>query len=135
MGRRSMSNGMSIAQLEQILAGRKADLSEKMRERTRLMKRLEQLDADIRRLGGSGGRRGRAGGGRSRNENSLLETLENVLRSAGKPMKIAEIAEAAVKAGYRSSSANFRGIVNQTLIKDKRFSSASRGVYQLKKAS
>ena len=134
MGRRSMSKDMTIAQLEQILAGRKAELNEKLRERARLTGRLEELESDIRRLGGSGGRRGRAGGGRARNENSLLETLESVLKSAGKPMKIAEIADAAVKSGYRSSSANFRGIVNQTLIKDKRFISASRGVYQLKKA-
>ena len=39
------------------------------------------------------------------------------------------------ESGYRSNSANFRSIVNQTLIKDKRFGSAGRGVYQLKKAS
>ena len=41
----------------------------------------------------------------------------------------------AVKAnGYRSSSDNFRGIVNQTLIKEKkRFTAPSRGLYQLKK--
>ena len=36
-------------------------------------------------------------------------------------------------AGYRSGSANFRGIINQTLIKDKRFGKAERGMYQLKK--
>src|SRR3954470_281460 len=36
--------------------------------------------------------------------------------------------------GYVSSSANFRGIVNQTLIKDKRFRRVARGVYGLKVA-
>jgi hypothetical protein len=39
------------------------------------------------------------------------------------------------KSGYRSNSANFRSIVNQTLIKErKRFGQAGRGIYQLKKA-
>jgi hypothetical protein len=126
---------MSIAQLEQVLAGRKAELNEKQKEHSRLVARLQQLEADIRQLGGSAGRRGRGGAGsRARNEKSLLETLEDVLKT-GKPMKVGDIAEAAQKTGYRSNSANFRSIVNQTLIKDKRFSSAGRGVYQLKKAS
>jgi hypothetical protein len=128
---------MSFAQLEQMLAGRKAELSQKQKEHNRLSARLQQLEAEIRQLGGSAGRRGGRGGGgtRARNENSLLETLENVLKSNGKPMKVGDIADAAQKSGYRSNSANFRSIVNQTLIKDKRFTAASRGVYQLKKAS
>ena len=126
---------MSIAQLEQILAGRRAELSQKRREHSKLLARLQQLETEIRQLGGSPGRRGRGGGGRrARNEKSLLETLEDVLK-AGKAMKVGDIAEAAQKSGYRSNSANFRSIVNQTLIKDKRFASAGRGVYQLKKAS
>ncbi|MGB7160058.1 MAG: hypothetical protein WBD40_18470 [Tepidisphaeraceae bacterium] len=124
---------MSIAQLENILASRKAELNEKMREHKRVAARLEQLEDDIRRLGGSAGRRGRVGG-RARNEKSLMETLADVLKS-GKPMKVGDITEAAEKSGYRSNSANFRSIVNQTLIKDKRFGSAGRGLYQLKKAS
>jgi hypothetical protein len=127
---------MSIAQLEQLLAGRRAELNEKQREHHRLLGRLQQLEADIRRLGGSARGRGRggAGGTRARNEKSLIETLEDVLKG-GKPMKVGDITDAAQKAGYRSNSANFRSIVNQTLIKDKRFGSAARGVYQLKKAS
>ena len=129
---------MSIAQLEQLLAGRRQELSAKQREHSRLLARLQELEADIRRLGGSAGRRGRGGGAgggtRARNAKSLIETLEDVLKG-GKPMKVGDIADAAQKSGYRSNSANFRSIVNQTLIKDKRFGSAGRGVYQLKKAS
>jgi hypothetical protein len=33
--------------------------------------------------------------------------------------------------GYRSGSANFRSVVNIALIKEKRFRSAGRGLYQL----
>lgn len=134
MARRSMGNGMSIAQLEQVLAGRKAELNQKQKEHSRLLGRLHELEADIRQLGGSAGRRGRRGRGGGRNAKSLVETLDEVLKG-GKPMKVGDITEAAQKSGYRSNSENFRSIVNQTLIKDKRFVSAGRGVYQIKKAS
>src|SRR3712207_8218784 len=53
-------------------------------------------------------------------------------REGGKTMSVGEIVEAVERSGYRSNSANFRGIVNQTLIKDKRFQQAGRGQYQLK---
>ena len=59
--------------------------------------------------------------------------LEQVLGRASKPMRVADITDAVRSAGYRTRSANFRGIVNQTLIKDKRFGSAGRGLYQIKK--
>ena len=136
MARRSYGDGMSIAQLENLLAGRRAELNQKQREHSKLMSKLQQLEFDIRRLGGTPGKRGRGGvgGTRARTEKSLLETLEDVLKG-GKPMKVGDIADAAQKSGYRSNSANFRSIVNQTLIKDKRFGSAGRGLYQLKKSA
>ncbi len=34
--------------------------------------------------------------------------------------------------GYRSISENFRGIINQALIKDKRFGAVERGLYEIK---
>jgi hypothetical protein len=56
-----------------------------------------------------------------------------VLGKTGKPMNVGDIAAEVQRRGYKSNSANFRGIVNQTLIKEKQFSQASRGMYQLKK--
>jgi len=127
---------MSIAQLEQMLAGRKSELNQKQKEHARALARLQQLEADIRQLGGSAGRRGRggAGGGRLRNEKSLVETLEEVLKT-GRPMNVGDITAAVKKSGYQSNSANFRSIVNQTLIKDKQFTAVDRGVYQMKKSA
>jgi len=56
------------------------------------------------------------------------------LKSAGgKAMSAGDITAAALKRGYKTTSANFRSIVNQALIKDRRFGSARRGLYQLKK--
>jgi hypothetical protein len=131
---------LSIAQLEQMLKGRRTEMNRLQKERTKLLQRLDQVEAQLRTLGGAvtGGRgRGVAGGStRARNAQSLVASMEQVMKDHGKPMKVGDIADAVQKSGYRSNSANFRGIVNQTLIKEKkRFGSAGRGVYQLKKSA
>ena len=128
----------SIAQLEQMLNKCKSERQKLERERNKVARRLQQLDSRIHALGGNGsgrGGRGGAGGGgaRVRNEKSLIEMIEGVLGRSSKPMKVGDIADAVQNGGYRTNSANFRGIVNQTLIKEKRFSSAGRGLYQMKK--
>ena len=126
----------TIAQLEQMLNKCKNERQKLERERNKVARRLQQLDSRIHALGGNGrgGRGGGAGAGsRVRNEKSLTEMLESVLGRSNKPMKVGDIADAVQSGGYRTNSANFRGIVNQTLIKDKRFTSAGRGLYQMKK--
>jgi hypothetical protein len=79
-----------------------------MVERGRLHGRIFAAAATVE-AANSNGRRGR-------NEMSLVATLEQ-----------GTIVEAVKAQGYRSNSANFRAIVNQTLIKEKQFSSAGRG--------
>jgi hypothetical protein len=133
MARRSSQDQFTIVQLEQILQDRKSKLAPLQRQRSKLAKKLQKIDDRIRSLGGdgAGGRNGVAG--RVRNEISLIDTIESVLKSGGKPMRVGDIASAVQSRGYRSNSANFRAIVNQALIKDKRFISEDRGLYQLKK--
>jgi hypothetical protein len=126
---------MNIAELERILEERRSELSKLARQRSELEKRLSALDRQMARVGGGaagsfGRRRGR---GRARNDRSLTETIEGVMKGSSKPMKVPEIVNGVLSSGYQSSSANFKGIVNQTLIKDKRFQQVERGVYQLKK--
>jgi hypothetical protein len=58
-----------------------------------------------------------------------------VLDEADKPIRVSEIARRVLERGYQTRSNDFRGIVNQTLIKDSRFVSAGRGMYRLKKHS
>jgi hypothetical protein len=128
---RIAADGFSIGQLMQLLHSRQSQVKKLQKQRAKLERKLDAIDERLRQLGGSGGR-GR-GGARARNDQSLIEVIESVLKSSGKAMKVGDIADAAQAKGYRSNSANFRGIVNQTLIKDKRFSAASRGMYQLKK--
>jgi hypothetical protein len=138
MARPAAGSNLTIVQLEQMLNSRKSERQRLERDRTKLQRRLDQLDARIRALGGNGGGRGRGaagggGGGRVQNAKSLIEMIEGVLGKAGKPMNVGDIATAVQAGGYRTNSVNFRGIVNQTLIKDKRFIAASRGMYQMKK--
>lgn len=55
-----------------------------------------------------------------------------MLRDAGKPLKVGEIMDGVHAAEYRSTAVNFRGLINHTLIKEKRFGQVERGVYGMK---
>ena len=134
MARPVSGTNLSIAQLEQILRQRKSEQQRLEQRRRKLQRQLDQLDTEIAALdGGAGGRGGRTGGGRVRNEKSLNEMIAAVLGKSARPMAVGDIEAAVRSAGYRSNSDKFRAIVNQALIKDKRFGAASRGMYQLKK--
>ena len=126
--------GLNIAELESILHRQRVELKKLNKERADLERRLDAVDRRIAEVGGNGsGRRGR--GGRVRNDQPLPDVIEQVLRGSGKPMGVGAIADGVLGTGYRSNSANFKGIVNQALIKDKRFGQAERGIYQLAKKS
>ena len=127
---RGRFGGMSISELQSMLLQRRSELNKLRKERGELQRKIDKLDRRIDALGG-GGARGR--GGRARNPKSLTALMAEVLEKSGKPMAVGDIMQKVQAAGYHSSSANFRGIVNQTLIKEKQFTSASRGMYQLKK--
>jgi hypothetical protein len=133
MARPASGTNLTIAELERVLRLRKSEFAKLQLKRAALQRKLDSLEREIERLGGTsnGGSR-RVAGARPRNERNLPDTIEVVLRNAGKPLKVAEITDGVLAAGYRSGSANFRGIINQALVKDKRFGQAGRGVYGLK---
>jgi hypothetical protein len=125
---------MSIGELWNLIRQRTTTLNKLRKERRKVASRLAEIDREIAGIGRrSGGGGGGGGGGRGRNAKSLVATLEEVLGKNGKAMSVGDIMAAVESAGYRSGSANFRAIINQTLIKEKRFQSAGRGMYQLKK--
>ena len=103
-----------------------------MAERKKLQAKMDKLDREIGSLDGEAPANGLTASGRARNDKPLPDVIADVLKKQGKPMRVAAIAEAVRGTGYNSTSANFRGIVNQALIKDERFSSASRGMYEAK---
>jgi len=132
MARTASIDSLSLVDLEQTIRERRRDLQKLERKRAKVQRKLDLLDRRITSLAGSaiGGRRG-GRGSRPRNESSLSEAIAQVLSKASAAMNVGEIAEKVQAGGYRSGSANFRSIVNQRLVGEKRFKSAGRGVYQL----
>ena len=134
---------ISITDLEKMLSDRKADLAKLQATRAAAAKKLDEIDKQIAKMGGTAAASAgsttstpaapatRRSGRRAKNSMSLVAALEQVLKGQ-EPMKVADIVSGVEAAGYKSSSANFRGIVNQTLIKDKRFASSARGLYHMK---
>jgi hypothetical protein len=146
MGRRpSTSRGLSGFSLDTLnaeLRRRQRAVRTLQRRHANVMAKAARLEDQIRELGGdpfSSGRAGRrgpgrprgsGGGRRPRNEKNLVEALAGVL--SNKTMSVTDVAEAVQKAGYRTGAANFRTIVNQTLIKSDRFKRVGRGQYTAK---
>jgi hypothetical protein len=133
-----MRNGtpgkLTIGELERMLQKRRSALDELTRERAKLQKRVDAVDTNIRSLSGGAAPSGFTAGGRARNEMSLVEALRAVLSKAGKPLKVGDIVDKVQASGYRSNAANFRALVNQTLIKQRKlFANAGRGLYAAKK--
>ena len=121
-------SSLTVSDLESELRRRQKALPRLERQRRKLLEKLAGVERDIARLGGAGG--GGRGATRPRNKMPLADVIFKVLDKKT-PMKVSNIVEAVKNAGYRTTSNNFSTIVNQTLIKDKRFKSAERGHYLL----
>jgi hypothetical protein len=67
---------------------------------------------------------------RPKNKMSLEDTLAKIMQGK-ESCGVAELAQAATESGYKSNAANFRLIVNQTLVKSDRFKKVERGRYTL----
>lgn len=143
-GRRKKTAGSRRGSLASVpTATLRAELERRVKEQERaratreeLLEDLKAIERKIADLGGAVARpRGRRGPSRGQRGPgggaSLPDVLQQVL--AGKTMSVAEIAEAARAAGYKSSSDKFRQIVNQTLAKNaNRFKRVGRGQYTVK---
>lgn len=140
---------IDTAALRRELARRQRRLGPLQRKQKVLLARAAVLGAEIAALGGDfeGMRRGPGrppklggpalatgqrtpSGKRFRNEMNLVDALASVLK--GKTMGVTEVSDAVQAAGYKTTSPNFRSIVNQALInkKNKRlFRKVARGRY------
>ena len=131
MARKKSGSELSINDLEKLLKSRRSQIGKLEKKRAKVSRQLQDIEADILSLGGALARHGRV----ARNTQSLSEVIHQVLKDkGGATMRVADIVDASIRAGYQTKSDNFRSIVNQTLIKDKRFAkSGVRGMYVLKK--
>ena len=120
--------GVSTVDLQREIARRQRSRDRLVEKRAKLAADLAALDAEIAALGASGA----AAGKRVRNEANLVDSLKGVLSNA--TMGVAEAADAVQRAGYRTSSPNFRTIVNQALLANKKaFRKVARGRYTARK--
>ncbi|MFN0012180.1 MAG: hypothetical protein ACKVS8_11120 [Phycisphaerales bacterium] len=123
-------NGLSVSELQQEIARRARRVRSLQRQRTRVARKLAQLDAAIAAGGGSAAGKGGTGRGvatRARNKVPLADALAAVLK--GKRLSVGDAGDAVRKAGYRTTSPNFRTMVNIALLNKKRFKRTDRGVY------
>ena len=123
--------GCSSEAIQAELRRRTRMLGKLQKKRATLAAKLAKLDREIvaaggmPRAGGGGGGRGRA-----RNSQSLVEALAVLLKD--KTMNVTDAAEAVQRAGYQTSSPNFRTMVNQALLKKDVFKRVGRGQYTAK---
>lgn len=128
MAKKNASSSLSslpASALHAELRRRQTGVTRIQRKRAKLMEQVAALDAQLRALGESP-----AGGGRGKrfsNEMNLADALAAALK--GKTMSVPDAAAAVQKAGYRTTSANFKLMVNLQLAKDKRFKRVGRGRY------
>jgi len=124
---------MTTSELRAELRRRDSTLRKLENRREKLARQLAEVEGEIRSMGGTADIGTTARGmvrRRPRNEANLADSLVKML--TGKTMSVTEASEKVVEAGYRTTAANFRTIVNQTLIRDKRFKKISRGQYTAK---
>lgn len=140
---------ISTADLRRELDRRQSALGSLQKKRAKLAAELAGLDAELAAFGVSAGavmvkrgpgrppgsknkktrrRRGRAALTRAQNSKTLVESLLSALK--GKTMGVTEVSDAVQKAGYKTHAENFRTIVNQTLIRNRKlFKKVDRGLY------
>ena len=93
--------------------------------------RIRTLERECSRLGAAlAAGPMRFGRKRPRNEMNLEDSLIELLRD--QTLSVTQISEDVQKAGYKTTSPNFRTIVNQTLINSPAFKRVSRGKYTVK---
>ncbi|HEX6985353.1 MAG TPA: hypothetical protein VF170_08245 [Planctomycetaceae bacterium] len=122
------AESLSVAELEQMLESRRAELGKLMDQRDRLAAELAECDARINELSGgsTGGRRRRVarrrkpGRSRIRNQPALKTVITEVLQKSKKPMSLDDIIEKVLATGYKSTSENFRQVAYLNLFNMKK---------------
>ena len=115
-------NQLSLQELQQELQRRVKNLQEQKQE---LLDKIDEINRELDAIGTMGGvespgeTNGREPGRRPRNAVPLADLLASVLME--KPLSTREASEAALEAGYRTTSRNFVNSVGVALHRDERF--------------
>ena len=124
-----------------------ADLRQEIQRRQKLLPTLiaqrDALSREITELGGLAAPESRKAAKseaapkktrrrrRAKNKIGLADALAGLLKGKAK-VTIGEAMKGVLSAGYRTTSSNFRQVVNKMLLTDKRFKNVARGVFTLK---
>jgi hypothetical protein len=122
--------GASLEELRREFERRRRSSGKLLKKRQRIASQLEEIDAQLAMLDITTGGSSRARGARKRPQNAmgLVPFLVKVLTN--KTMGVTEVSMAVQRAGYKTTSPNFRTIVNQALIKHTdKFKKLGRGKY------
>ncbi len=138
--------GISTAALQAELENRRSRVGALQAQARELESQLNSLRSEIGVFNGlatSGKKRGRPPGSknksqgigkgapgrkRAKNKLNLEEALAKTLK--GRTMSVTDVTKAVqTEGGYKTTSENFRTIVNQALIRSKAFKKVSRGMY------
>src|SRR5262245_42533355 len=105
-----MAKDLTVAQLERILQKRKAKLESLIQKRTRLQKKLAQLEQQIIAIGGDVGVPGKARRPRRRprNPKTLIVAVSEVLGQHKKGLTLRDLAGKLLESGYKTTSTNFQ---------------------------
>jgi septal ring factor EnvC (AmiA/AmiB activator) len=126
----------TIAELEETLAQEKKRLRElqaKVQERReRLMAEIAKVNEEIASLSQELGAPTKAPAVRKGRAKRLPQYVLEVLKASPTPLTAKEIADAVTKAGYRSSSRNFVGLVRRTCYLNDRIRTKERGKFTVK---
>jgi len=137
----------TIEELKKELRVRERQLATLVKRRDALLKKLAGVDREIGRLTGEVATAGKASkrkkvvkraksrakakpGRKRRAGKTLADVIVKVLSKSEEPMRVKDIAAAARKAGHRSTSKDFYGIVAMTVRDESKFKRVGRGVYK-----
>jgi hypothetical protein len=119
---------MTLTDIRRELSRRQRHVTTLERRRQRLLQRVASIDEQIRANGGSNGvAHGLGKRSRARNDMSLIDALAQTLK--GKTLSVTDAAEAVQQDGYKTTSPNFRTMVNAALLNKKKFKRVARGQY------
>jgi len=131
-----MPKDFTVAQLEKILLKRKTKLEVLIQKRTRLRKKLAQLEKQIVAIGGVAGEAGKARRPRRRprNAKTLIVAVSEMLAQHKKGLTLRELANKLLATGYKTTSTNFQNTLYQCLYhnSDKLVHDAKNHTYRLK---
>jgi Asp-tRNA(Asn)/Glu-tRNA(Gln) amidotransferase B subunit len=102
----------TLVELQKLISSRQSELKKLQKKREKLMALVKEVDADIVKITG-GGIIGR--GRRGNNDKPLRVYVEEQLSKNKKGLTLAELAQSILDTGFKTSSANFRNVLYQSL--------------------